>query len=98
MRPGLTLSPGLRYELQTHLRDFNNLGPRFGLTWSPFRAGRTSVRVSSGVFYDWLTMNTHEQTVRVDGFRQREVNIASPSYPDPRPARGQRRCRPTGIS
>jgi hypothetical protein len=85
VRPGLTLSPGLRYELQTHVRDVNNIGPRFGLTWSPFRTGRTSVRVSSGIFYDWLTMSTYEQTLRVDGFRQREVNIADPGYPDPGP-------------
>jgi hypothetical protein len=83
VRPGLTLSPGLRYELQTHVRDFNSLGPRMGITWSPFRHGRTSVRISSGVFYDWLVANTYEQTLRVDGFRQRELNIANPSYPDP---------------
>ena len=38
VRTGLTLSPGLRYEMQTHVSDFNNLGPRFGVTWSPFRA------------------------------------------------------------
>ncbi len=83
VRTGLTLSPGLRYEIQTHVRDFNNLGPRFGVTWSPFRSGRTSIRASAGIFYDWLTANTYEQTLRVDGFRQRELTIADPSYPDP---------------
>ena len=83
VRPGLTLSPGLRYEIQTHVRDYNSLGPRFGVTWSPFRNGRTSVRASAGIFYDWLVANTYEQTLRVDGFRQREVSIADPSYPDP---------------
>jgi hypothetical protein len=36
VRKNLTLSPGLRYEVQTHLRDYNNVGPRFGMTWSPF--------------------------------------------------------------
>jgi hypothetical protein len=83
IRPGLTLSPGFRYEMQTHVRDYNGLGPRFGVTWSPFKNGRTSVRASSGVFYDWLVANTYEQTLRVDGFRQREVNVAGPVYPDP---------------
>lgn len=82
VRPGLTLSPGLRYELQTHVRDFNSLGPRFGVTWSPFKHGRTSLRASSGIFYDWLNANTYEQTLRVDGFRQRELNISNPPYPD----------------
>src|SRR5206468_6048341 len=31
VRKNLTLSPGLRYEAQTHLRDYNNIGPRFGM-------------------------------------------------------------------
>ena len=83
VRTGLTLSPGLRYEIQTHVSDFNNFGPRFGVTWSPFRSGRTSLRASAGIFYDWLSANTYEQTLRVDGFRQRELTIADPSYPDP---------------
>jgi hypothetical protein len=83
VRPGLTLSPGLRYEIQTHVRDFNNLGPRFGVTWSPFRNGRTSLRGSAGIFYDWLVANTYEQTLQVNGVRQQELTIANPSYPDP---------------
>ena len=44
LRKNLTLSPGLRYEVQTHLRDYNNVGPRFGMTWSPFKNGKTSLR------------------------------------------------------
>jgi hypothetical protein len=35
------------------------------------------------VFYDWLSSSTYEQTLRVDGFRQREINIINPSYPNP---------------
>jgi hypothetical protein len=83
VRRNLSLSPGLRYEVQTHVHDFNNLGPRMGVTWSPGTNGRTSLRASAGIFYDWLGTNTYEQTLRVDGFRQRELNIANPSYPDP---------------
>jgi hypothetical protein len=83
VRPNLTLSPGIRYEAQTHVSDFNNLGPRFGITWAPGSSGRTSYRASAGVFYDWLNAGTYEQTLRVDGFQQRELNIADPSYPDP---------------
>jgi carboxypeptidase family protein/TonB-dependent receptor-like protein len=83
VRKNLTLSPGIRYETQTHISDFDNIAPRFGVTWSPFKAGKTSLRASWGVFYEWLGANTYEQTLRVDGFRQREVNIVDPSYPDP---------------
>ena len=83
VRRNLSLSPGLRYELQTHASDFNSLGPRFGLTWSPGTSGRTSVRASAGIFYDWLGTGTYEQTLRLDGFRQREINVAFPTYPEP---------------
>ncbi len=83
VRRNLTLSPGVRYELQTHLNDYNNFGPRFGMTWSPFKNGKTSLRTSFGVFYDWLNIGTYEQTLRVDGFRQRELNVANPLFPDP---------------
>jgi hypothetical protein len=82
-RKNLTLSPGLRYEAQTHVHDHGNLGPRFGATWAPFTGGQTTLRGSVGVFYDWLGNNTYEQALRVDGFRQQELNILNPSFPDP---------------
>jgi hypothetical protein len=83
IRKGLTITPGLRYEAQTHLSDFNAFGPRFGITWSPFKNGKTTLRSSAGVFTDWLQSGIYEQTLRVDGVRQQELNIANPSYPDP---------------
>lgn len=78
----LTLTPGLRYEVQSLLDDKANLGPRFGVTWAPFKTGKTTFRASWGLFYDWLQTNTYEQTLRVDGFRQREIQIFNPTYPD----------------
>ena len=83
LRKNLTFSPGFRYELQTHLSDYNNFGPRFGMSWAPFKNGKTSLRGSFGIFYDWLSANVYEQSLRVNGFRQRELNIANPSFPDP---------------
>lgn len=83
VRKNLSLSPGLRYEVQTHVRDFWALGPRFGFTWSPFKTGSTSIRASAGVFYDWLSTGIYEQALRVDGFRQQELSILNPSYPNP---------------
>jgi hypothetical protein len=44
----------VRIEAQTHLNDYNNIGPRIGFTWAPFKSGRTTVRGSWGIFYDWL--------------------------------------------
>lgn len=81
VRKNLTLSPGVRYELQTHLSDYDGFGPRFGVTWSPGKSGKTTIRGSAGIFYDWLQTGVYEQTLRVDGVRQQEVTITNPPYP-----------------
>ena len=83
LRPNLTFSPGLRYEAQTHVHDLTGFAPRLGLTWAPGKDGRTTIRTSWGVFYNWLGSNIYEQTLRVDGVRQQELNIVNPAYPDP---------------
>ena len=81
VRKTLTLSPGVRIEAQTHVDDKVNIGPRFGVTWAPFKGGKTTLRVSAGMFYDWLPANTYEQTLRVDGQRQQELIISDPPFP-----------------
>jgi hypothetical protein len=82
IRRNLTLSAGVRYEAQTHVSDYDNVMPRFGVTWAPFTGGQTTLRASWGIFHDWFSMNTYEQTLRVDGFRQQEIDIVNPPYPD----------------
>ena len=82
-RKNLTLSGGLRYELQTNLDDRWNFAPRAGFAWSPFASGKTTVRGGGGIFYDWLEAQTFEQTLRVDGLRQQDLVIRNPGYPDP---------------
>jgi hypothetical protein len=82
-RKNLTLSGGVRYELQTHLNDRWNLAPRAGFAWSPLASGRTTIRGGGGIFYDWLDAQTYEQTLRVDGTRQQDLIVRNPGYPDP---------------
>ena len=82
-RKNLTLSPGVRYEAQSHVGGAANIGPRFGVTWAPTASGQTTLRASAGIFYDWLPTGTYEQSLRVDGVRQQELNVLNPSYPDP---------------
>jgi hypothetical protein len=83
IRKGLTLTGGVRYEAQTHVPDALNFAPRVGFTWAPFKSGKTTLRGSWGMFYDWLSTGTYAQTLQVDGFRQRELNIVNPAFPDP---------------
>ena len=95
VRRSLSVTPGVRIETQNHMKGVV-VGPRVGATWAPFKNGKTTLRVSYGVFYDWLATNTYEQTVRIDGFQQREINIANPTYPEP-PLTSPARRRPIAI-
>jgi hypothetical protein len=79
----LSLSLGVRQEIQSHVGDWINLAPRAGATWSPFRSGATTVRGGAGIFYDWYDAQTYEQTLRVDGVRQVDLAVIDPGYPDP---------------
>ena len=83
VRKGLTITGGVRYEVQTHVPDALNFAPRAGFTWAPFKSGKTTLRGSWGMFYDWLPTGIYAQTLQVDGFRQRELNVINPSFPDP---------------
>jgi len=80
----LTMTPGVRYEAQSHTNDFNNVMPRFGVTWAP-GSGKATYRASVGIFHDWLSTSIYQQTLQFDGFRMQEVNMADPSFPDPGP-------------
>ena len=78
----LSVSLGLRQEMQSLIGDKLNLMPRLGFTWSPLGA-RTVLRGGYGIFYDWYESNLYDQTLRVDGISQRDLLIINPGYPDP---------------
>ena len=80
LRKNLTITPGVRYELQTHVHDNASVGPRFGATWAPFAGGQTTLRGSVGLFYDWLPNNTYDQALRIDGLHQQELNVVNPLF------------------
>jgi hypothetical protein len=83
VRKNLTLSGGVREELQAQIGDVSNLAPRGGVTWSPFKNGKTTIRAGGGLFFDWFDADIYEQTLRVDGVHQQDLVIVNPGYPDP---------------
>jgi len=81
----LTLILGLRYDLQTipaavapnprvpgtsflHT-DKNNFGPRFGMSWDPFKKQKTVVRLGAGVYYGRTQNSTISSLLRENGAR-----------------------------
>ena len=57
--PALTLNLGVRYDLeclQTISTDTNNVSPRVGFAWAPYRDRRTVVRGSYGLYYDRIPL------------------------------------------
>ena len=83
LRKNLTLGYGVRHEMENHVDGKFNLAPRVGFVWSPKKNGSITLRGGAGVFYDWFAAQTYEQTLRVDGQRQRDLVVTNPSYPNP---------------
>lgn len=78
----LSLSAGVRHELQTHVSDRANVMPRAGFSWNPFGI-KTAIRGGYGIFHDWLGAELYDQSLRVDGVAQRDLLVLDPGYPDP---------------
>jgi len=83
VQKNLTLSYGVRHELQNHVPGKFNVAPRFGFVYSPKKDGTITFRGGAGIFYDWFAAQVYEQTLRVDGQRQRDLVIGNPGFPDP---------------
>ncbi len=57
-KSNLTISYGLRYERETAVSDNNNLGPRLGIAWDPFKKGKGVIRFGAGIFYNRVLLRT----------------------------------------
>jgi hypothetical protein len=82
-RKNVQLGLGVRHEFQSFTGDWANFGPRASLAWSPAAVKGTTFRAGAGLFYDWYDASLHEQTLRLDGERQRDLIVTDPGWPDP---------------
>ncbi len=84
VRPDLTISAGVRYELTLFPvldpsapyplsrevnDDTNNIAPRVGVTWRPFGSERTSIRGGYGIFYDTTSLGLIVNAAQINGRR-----------------------------
>jgi Carboxypeptidase regulatory-like domain/TonB dependent receptor-like, beta-barrel len=83
IRPNLTLSYGLRYEIQTNAHSKLDFAPRIAVAWSPGAANSAKppkmvIRFGTGFFYNRFNENNTLQTVRFDGENVIQTNVAEP--------------------
>ncbi len=79
----LTLDTGLRYQLQTTPGSFVNFNPRIALAWSPDKKQSWVFHVRSGLFAVAINPSDATNVYRLNGTRQKEITVYSPSYTDP---------------
>ncbi|MEQ1642176.1 MAG: carboxypeptidase regulatory-like domain-containing protein [Pyrinomonadaceae bacterium] len=60
----VTMSLGVRYEKETAVADNNNIGPRFGVSWDPFKSGRGVIRFGAGIFYNRVLLRTVGESIQ----------------------------------
>ena len=84
-KPNLTVNFGLRYEWQTNLHDWRDIGPRFGLAWAPGggKTGanpRTVIRAGFGLFYQRFDIADLLTAERYNGSVQQQYVVTNPNF------------------
>ncbi len=84
LRPNLTISLGIRYEMQNNISDWSNLAPRIGIAWAPGtrggRTGKTVIRGGFGMFYDRIDSDLTLDATRFNGVNQQQLIIPNPDF------------------
>jgi len=79
--PRLSVTYGLRYQLEINPNSFRNFRPRLGLLWSPDKKEKWTIGVHAGLFTIWDTPPTEIE--RLNGSKQLQSTVYSPSYKNP---------------
>ena len=88
VKPSVTLSMGLRYEIQDNIKDKGDWAPRIGLAWGigggqgRLRQPKTVIRAGAGFFYDRFSVNNVLNAERFNGLNQQAYTV---SFVSPQP-------------
>ena len=82
VRPGMTLSLGLRWETQTGISDHSDFAPRLGFAWGLGRhkgsVPKTVLRAGFGYFYDRFPETLIVNAERFNGVTQQQFLLRAP--------------------
>ncbi len=90
-----TLSYGLRYETQNHLRDHHDFAPRVSFAYGLGRgktAPKTVLRGGFGLFYDRFSGSYVLNLLRFNGTSEQEYTVSNPSNCTPTEANYKQLC------
>ncbi len=81
-RPNLTISGGLRFETQDHIRDHADFAPRLGIAWGlgRGRSPKMVLRTGFGMFYNRFPEDDVLSAERYNGINQQEYIVPSPGF------------------
>ena len=79
----LTVSGGVRYNFQTAPSSFANFGPRLGLAWSIDKKSDWVLHLHAGLFSVARRPDIATQVYRLNGIRQQQALVYSPSFTAP---------------
>lgn len=84
VRTNVTLSLGLRYELQTNIHDWRDISPRVAIAWAPGATGKargkTVLRGGFGIFYDRYSLSNTLTADRFNGLVQQQYVVTNPDF------------------
>jgi hypothetical protein len=84
VKPNLTLSLGLRYEIQGLVHDDRDWAPRIGVAWAPGSAKngpqKTVFRAGVGLFYDRISFGPYENAFLNNGVNQLDYTVDYPTF------------------
>ena len=76
----VTLSYGLRHDLQEQSESHWTFAPRGGLAWTPLGDTRRILRVAGGLFYSRIPADVALDVLRYDGIQVREYVVERPDF------------------